>query len=580
LFVSAKGLEPDETGAFFPAQLIYTQPERGNQEQFDLLADQYDEKFQGGFAAILQSLQQPALTYGRAIGEIDWQRDDNDKWLAPFIWSRDPEEYLFSPPGFKPGLYKKNHTYSTANSGDITLMPPGRFMFISYNSLYNNPYGQAAIRPLAKFVERWESVFDDWTLGLKKAALGAWIGEYDQTLAGESTAAVNARALYSEQIGKISNSTHSIFDARNNVRSEKLDFEAQSFLDFHTAFVQTVSILLTGSATALIEGKFGSFAKEEATSVRQKSDLEQSDAMLLGIAFTEQFNKFFLHINFAEVDLIPQLQLIRPELITPTTPEGQQTQEEITVESEGEEEPEEVSELQEEEKEEEEERPVFGYPTFPSEDNEPDIYFDVTKEAEQHLDNMPVKAYRDVTPEEAPFVFTVKRLRTIPNQKALLTQLKNAVTKTLFLKTEADAWKQYIREARSIFQSINRPLTIALESDLITSFRQTRQRAFQAGIDNLIENSDELHAIRIETRGDSSVRPIHQLWDGVILKPDDPRVQQTRCPMDFECRCNQFPVFKNDADKFPLTPESDIPETLPGQSYKHYVLPQETEVDE
>src|SRR5210317_1658695 len=35
LFVSAKGLEPDESGAYFPAQLLYTDPEQGNQEQYD-----------------------------------------------------------------------------------------------------------------------------------------------------------------------------------------------------------------------------------------------------------------------------------------------------------------------------------------------------------------------------------------------------------------------------------------------------------------------------------------------------------------------------------------------------------------
>lgn len=338
LFVSAAGLEPDENEAYFPPQLIYTSTQDANQEQFDALAFQYDEQFQGGFAPILRSLHQPALQYGRAIGEISWV-NDGGKFYADFIWSRDPEEFIFSPPDRPPGLYKKKHLYSNSFSTDLIRMPAGKFMYISYDPLFNNPYGQSALRPLAKLTERYDIVCDAWNEGLMKAGYGMWLGEYGVSLAGDSSAAVTGRDNFLTQIKKLASGQAGIFDERNKIRNEKLEFQAGAFLDKHTTFVQTVSVLLTGSATALIEGKFGSYAKEESTSVRQKSDFEQADAMLMGLAFTYQFNRFFLHYNFGQVDAVPQLQLIAPERIMPTTPDGQDTQvdieqEEIAIEQE------------------------------------------------------------------------------------------------------------------------------------------------------------------------------------------------------------------------------------------------------
>jgi len=325
LFVSAAGLEPDENDAYFPAQLIYTSSQDAVQEQFDALAYQYDEQFTGGFAPILKSLQQPAMQYGRAIGEISWV-NDGGKFYADFIWSRDPEEFIFSPPDRRPGLYKKKHLYSTSFSSDLVRMPEGKFLYITYDPLFNNPYGQSALRPITKLTETYEAVFGAWREGLMKAGYGMWLGEYGVKLAGDGAPAKTGRDNFLEQIKKLASGQAGIFDERNKIRNEKLAFEAAAFLDFHTSYVQAVSVLLTGSATALIEGKFGSYAKEEATSVRQKSDFEQADAMLLGLAFTYQFNRFFLHYNFGQVDAVPQLQLIEPERIMPTTPEGQETQ--------------------------------------------------------------------------------------------------------------------------------------------------------------------------------------------------------------------------------------------------------------
>jgi hypothetical protein len=68
-----------------------------------------------------------------------------------------------------------------------------------------------------------------------------------------------------------------IFHKNAEIRAEQLNIDSAAFMDFFTMYVQTISILMCGSATALTEGKFGSYAKEESTTVREKSIREQKD---------------------------------------------------------------------------------------------------------------------------------------------------------------------------------------------------------------------------------------------------------------------------------------------------------------
>ena len=580
LFVSAKGLEPDESGAFFPAQLIYTTPEGGEQEQLDALAEQFDELFVGGpagqqgFNAILQGLQFSALTYGRAIAEIEWYRAEKGI-RASYIWSRDPEEYFIDPPDVPAGIYKKNHS-SYSSVADSTRMPDGKFMVITFDSLFNNPYGQSVLRPLADMTETWDKVYDSWRQGCINAGYGAWLGEYGPSLRGNSDAAVKGKIEFLKQLKLIRNGSASIFDQENNIRAEKLQFDAGAFLDFHTSYVQAVSVLLTGSATALIEGKFGSFAKEEATTVRQKSDKEQADALLMGAAFTSQFNRFFMLLNYGVDAVVPQLQLIRPELIMPTTPQGQDTQDDIQEDTDAVEkadpEPEEdkddkPAELAEGDDEEEEEEPR-RYGNFPDPQPEPDIYAEVEDAAKEYLEQLPVKNYHDVTQDESANVFTVKRLRNYDGDVALLNSLKEIIISTVGAKSEAEAWKQYVPAAQALFASVNLPWSSSLESDLIISFRQARQSAYQAGIVALIDsNPDGLTGIEIVTMEDDRVRPVHKLWQGIVLAPGDTRLEKLRAPMDFGCRCNNVPVYNG---LKPLTPENELPDIYPGETYRGY----------
>jgi len=339
LFVSARGLDPDEFGSYFPPQLGYTTPEEGDDEQLDRLAYQYDEQFDGGFQPILKSLQDPAMIFGRAIGEIEWMADENGVY-SPFIWSRDPQEFVLFPRDLPAGIYRKKHIYSTSWSRELVKMPPGKFMVISHDPLFNNPYGQSLLRSVMKLIETWQGtgtgydddanqqgIFDAWREGMKKAGFGMWLASFDNSIAGNDNRSVEARETLLAGVKKLGVRIAGIFHENANIRNEKLEIDSAAFMDFYTMYVQSISILLCGSATALIEGKFGSYAKEESTTVREKSIREQMNASMLSLAFTYQFNRFWLHYNYGnQAKGLPQLQLIPPERIMPTTPEGQETQ--------------------------------------------------------------------------------------------------------------------------------------------------------------------------------------------------------------------------------------------------------------
>jgi len=572
-FVSAKGLEPNESGSYFPPQLIYTSPENANQEQFDTLAFQYDEGFQGGFSPIIRSLHQPALVYGRAIGEIMWERDGS-RIVAPTIESRDPAEFSLNPANHPPGIYLK-----TGRTGDgLKRMKDTRFMLVTYDPLFGNPYGTAALKALIEMAETWHDVYDARRMAMIKAGYGSWLGSYGSEIAGNDLESQNLRDQFLEQVKLIANGTASIYDDRNNIRAEKLQFEAKAFLDFDTSFIQAVSVVLTGSPTTLSEGKYGSKAREESTSVRQKSQLEISDALLMGLAFTYQFNQWFLRFNFANVEVVPQLQLIQPELIQPTTPEGQDTADEHK-EDEGavnirttpqDEESAEMQAFMFQEEDEKKKPGDIATPTLGGDDPEPDIYFQVEKAAREYLDKMPVKNYRDVTPEEAPQVFCMKRLNSYPDAVALQKLMLAEITKTIGAKTEKEAWAQYWPAVVRIFKA--RGADVRAQEDFLISFQQARQRAYQVGINELIgKNKGDLYGIRIQTRDDPRVRGSHNVWDDIVLKPDDPRLEKLQCPMDFGCRCNQLPVMEEEKEQWPLTPEARIPIIFPGESYRNYV---------
>jgi SPP1 gp7 family putative phage head morphogenesis protein len=603
LFVSARGMNEEESGATYPAQIIYTTPSLASQEILDLVSWQFDEEFAGGFGEVIRASDTVCKSFGRAVLEYEWAVKDAEphkgKAFVKRVYVRDPEPYIFDKDG-KPGIYKDN------GFGVFELMDSNKFQSYAYNPLFNNPYGASINFPLKPWVETFNKVFGYWRHALEKAGLGSWGASYPNAWLGKDAVSTANRAALEEAIKKVAGGTWSIYPEGAKLENFKLQMEATAFLDWYTAFCEVVSLIYTGTTTALKEAEYGSKSAAESGSVREKSQREKFNAARVSAFWTWEFIPLLVNVNFPPDKILsyPTLQLIKPELIMPVTPkdqdvigqdnEGNPTEEETPTGVKKEkpdkpqEEPEEKDTTAETEFEGEPKieapkiPPVAIPPTFkqfPDEEPEPAVYSDVTEKAIEQLAKLQVKNYPDVNAAEAPYTFTIKRLRSYPDALQLLTDLKAAIMPTMDAPTEADAWKEYYVQAVRIFNSRQISMTPQIRDDLIVSFRQARQNAFGRAIREVGRANPEVIGFRLETKDDPRVRPIHKLWNGVTLQKDNPLVDELATPMDFQCRCNWLPVYQFEASNYPFTSADKIPGVKPGESYRYYATQYGEEID-
>ena len=236
-------------------------------------------------------------------------------------------------------------------------------------------------------------------------------------------------------------------------------------------------------------------------------------------------------------------------------------------------------ELQEEDDEEKPYTPPVAVPPtyedFPNTDPLPPDYRGVVEGAQKYLEEMPVKSYPAVQPGEAHQVFTIKKLRSFENAEELLTKLKLAIVPTLEANTEDTAWKLYWQQAIKIFQDygFEQP-SPQLRSSLIASFRQARQNALNEGLYQGIIDDPAVVGLRLKE--DPHVKEHHLdeiAWKDIAIPKEHKELQlggRLRIPLNFGCLHHYEKVY----DPAKLTPEADWPKEFPGETYKYYAQPE------
>lgn len=566
LWVSAHGLDKDDDGAYAPPQILFPPyVAAADDALLQFVQWQFDERLQRGMRSVIQQMQYSVLTYGRSIQEIDWQRQADGihagKIVINDVWDRDPDRFILNPKGYKPGLYLKRSVFSsTVDESD--LMPPRKFIILTNRKYFENQYGISELRPLDSVVAILSQVWGFWARGLEKAGKGAIIGKYSSKLLGKGNE--QARADFLAEIQKIASETVTVTHLDNIIETLKPEFEAAAFSEFVQTAVSQISLVLTGSSTALIEGKFGSYAKEESTTVRQKSDIEQLDASLISEAFNFQLIPWLVDFNLANVQAYPTLYLIQPERITPTTPKDQaQTPVEEQAEpgtlpevkplslpvvkmAEGDTMPAEVT--TEATPEPPNAAPVTRY--FPS----PEIYAnpEVMQGGKGFIKSMQVLKDMDfdkLTEAQKRQAFTISRIGGNDELKTL-ARLKSEIEMSLDEPDEEKAFARYYPKALAILRGSG--AAVLAPSELLVSFRVTRQKAFAAGVLSYAKkNADSLHGLQWRTQEDPQVRANHKAWHNVIRPVDDSIWQEWTPPIDFNCRCYLLPISKIDAEQAP-----------------------------
>ncbi|MBD3251032.1 hypothetical protein GF380_00970 [Candidatus Uhrbacteria bacterium] len=446
--------------------------------------------------------------------------------------------------------------------------------------MFGNPYGTPWNLPLKLYFDTFIKKFGYHKHYLALAGLGAYVAKYPEKFAGVDSFAVAWRTELETQLKKLVSGTFGTIHKDVELEAVKLTGDAQAFVDWHLEFVQACSLLYTGSATALIEGKFGSLAKSESTEVREKSKREQLDAMYANAFWTYQFNRIWVNLNFTPEQInsvYPTLQLIKPELILPTTPAGQEHINPDTTEPTP---PDDIGQESVEMSELQEDAPASAIPeehdNFPREIETPDPYLDVVDAAQHYLENeIDATPYVRIEAEgkNPAKVFAVKRLRhyetlqDLDRQTALLEELKTAILPTLALATEKEAWETYYDDAVIILSKYGIRMDTPTRDDLRISFRQARQNAYSGGllafgrehgaVGVRIKNLLDGHTIRIE----------HKAWHNVVVDMNDTdTLDRVLPPSDFGCVCYAELVYNPAL----ITPPSEYPDIWPGETYRYY----------
>lgn len=599
LWVSAHGLEKDDDGAYAPPQILFPPYAEGaDADMLRFVQWQFDERLARGMRSIIQQMQYAVLTYGRSIQEIDWQRQDSGVYTGKIvindIWDRDPDRFIINPKGLKPGLYLKRSVFSsTVDQSDLQL--PRKFVVLTNRKYFENHYGISELRPLDNVVTILQQVWGFWARGLEKAGKGAIIGKYSNKLLGKGNE--QARADFLAEVAKIANETVTITHIENLIETLKPEFEAAAFSDFVNVAVQQISLVLTGSSTALIEGKFGSYSKEESTTVRQKSDIEQLDAALISEVFNFQLIPWLIDFNWPDVMSYPTLYLIQPERITPTTPKDQSQMPVGVIPDNKEEMPEEDiesipgpddnedltggDELTFDKKQiasgpvkvvrmedgaasgggnenaagdtTEQAQPTAQPVTrfFPS----PAIYSDATvkqvgKAFVKSMNAMTDRDFEKLTDAEKKTAFTIAKVGDRAGLEKVISRLKDEIEASLDEPDEEKAFQKYYPKARAILRGSGAALLSP--SELLVSFRVTRQKAYNAGVMGYAKaNADTLHGLRWKTQEDPQVRRHHRIWNNITRPVDDKTWEEMTPPIDFNCRCYLQPITKEQAAQEP-----------------------------
>ena len=562
LWIAASPFEEERTGAYHEGQIVKPPDGDTSEEVLAFVRWVFDEAFsKKGMRQVLSQMNNAMITYGRTVQGIDWVRGDTpfgEKVFPVDLLDMNPEFFLKDPESYPKGIYVKDSKYQT---NVLHRLPDHMMAWGTMHSYFENPYGISEMRILNLIEKYWRKNLLFWAKGNERNGSGAYIGKYGNRLFGKGKE--SERQTFLDELQKLKSDTVTITHIDNVIEALSASIASDSLQGFHEACGQIISIVLTGSVTALQEGRVGGFSKEEATTTRRKSELEQHDASILCEIFNYQIIPPLVDYNYPGVKSYPRMQLIQPDLIFATTPKDQDKgdDEDVVEVSSGED---------EKLRDDKAAKPIKGsqdVKAFAEDDTTktlPPLLGEVTQQAVEIALKMPVSTRNDfdTLPDAAKFgAFTITAMRNTTKSLSRIERLRDLVAETIQITDEQEAWKSYFRQARAFLREEE---LAAMQSELFVSFRYARQYAYNQALEQVIEKGmDVVWGIQLLTQDDARVRPQHAKWHGVTRPATDAIWKKIHLPWDFGCRCLKVPIthveFEGNPGKYTMTPADDVP---------------------
>lgn len=378
LWVTAKGIEPEEDSEqqnFHPPQIIHAQNNGNSQsvQQWEFICWNLDERLDTSIKVILEKIQRSYIIYGFALMECLWAQEETPYGLKTILTDLrdiDPQRVILKRVWVSDGISIIDEPYRIGDSTilkyylkreiwdntDLIPLPERKFALFTNKGDFGNPYGHSELRALKNTEYGLRNIMNFWSRHLERYGSPLMVHKYPESKAG-----VQHETWRENQRKALVRAQHqSVVQIHEDGQVELLEGkgETESFNRYTEVRQREISVKLCGSATALQEGKYGSFSREEATTIRQKSEKEQEDCALIGHGFNYQIIPWLIDWNWADVKSYPYMQLIEPQYITPTQPKEQEERTDETI----------VGKNKPEEKETEEEIKKFFY-TFQEEED-------------------------------------------------------------------------------------------------------------------------------------------------------------------------------------------------------------------
>lgn len=326
LWISASPFEDERTGAYHRGQIVPPPDNDINPEITEFVQWVFDEGFATkGMRQIISQIGNALITYGRTPQGLDWVQEETPFGKRVFprdIIDLNPAFFLKDPEGYQKGIYLTNDGCGNA-SNIIQRIPDNLMLWGTAHMYFENPYGISEMSLLNQIEQYWRKNLLFWARANERNGSGSFIGLYDEKLLGKGNE--DKLKKFEEELKKLTIETVTATYKGNEIKILAAEIADESLKGLHEALGQITSIVLTGSVTALQEGRVGGFSKEEATTTRRKSELEQYDASLIEEMFNCQLIPWLVDYNYLGVKSYPRMQIIEPDLIMPTTPKDQDT---------------------------------------------------------------------------------------------------------------------------------------------------------------------------------------------------------------------------------------------------------------
>lgn len=588
LWVSAKGLEANEQGAYFPAQILPYKDESLHNQVWEYICWLLDERLERSMTQILKQIQLSYIDFGRSVQELMWgEKPEFTKWGKKTVLydmrDRDPDEFIFNPPNLPPGVYRKKSIYNTS---DLERMSDRKFAIFTNLYRFENLYGRSELSGLVSAEKGLRNVYRFWERAIETDASPQKVHYYPKELEGGQH-----QDWRNNQLANLAKAGHQAWiqiSERSKIEALNVQGDLESAAKYVQARKQEISLRLTGSATSLEEGKYGSYSREESAGTRRKSEKEQYDCDIIQESFNFQVIPWACEWNWLGLEGFPRLQIIEPERINPTTPEGQPDQgkededrEEIEVR--GKKEKPEKSDKEgedmkakkfaedpkkEEGEEEDRDKTLTG---FPNRNEPPPLYKDkkVVVNAFDFMGSQDVllrKDFDQLSDAEKRKAFTISAIKDLPTLK----KLHGALRETVAMANEKDAWGLYYDEAKKIMKGAG--IKNVADYELMLSFRMGRQNAINRGIfakAQQLASEGKLHGIQYHSLDDAHVRIPHGHMDDKVFPADSAIWNTWTPPVGFGCRCWIEPILISQHLKNPEKYRYSDPPTLePEEGFK------------